>query len=204
MVGQTMKQQGVKVEVTPKYMCVKEAVFPFTKFLGVDPVLGPEMRSTGEVMGVGASFGEALYKAELGAGDRLPEKGTAFISVRDVDKARAVSVATHLRDQGFNIVATRGTAALLQHAAIPCRVVNKVSEGRPNVVDMIKNGDVQLVIATADESRTRSATRARSARRRLRSSALCTTRRFRALPPRLKARSTRRMSRSAACRNFTR
>ena len=154
MVGQTMKQQGVKVEVTPKYMCVKEAVFPFTKFLGVDPVLGPEMRSTGEVMGVGASFGEALYKAELGAGDRLPEKGTAFISVRDVDKARAVSVATHLRDQGFNIVATRGTAALLQHAAIPCRVVNKVSEGRPNVVDMIKNGDVQLVIATADESRT--------------------------------------------------
>lgn len=154
MVGQSMKSQGARVEVTPKYMSVKEAVFPFTKFLGVDPVLGPEMRSTGEVMGTGKTFGEALYKAELGAGNRLPKTGTAFISVRDVDKPRAVSVATHLRDQGFQIVATRGTAATLQHAAIPCKIVNKVSEGRPNVTDMIKNGDLQLVITTSNESRT--------------------------------------------------
>ena len=153
MVGKTFAEQGAKVEVTPARICVKEAVFPFAKFLGVDPVLGPEMRSTGEVMGVGKTFGEALFKSQLGSGSILPPAGTVFISVRDEDKPRAIVVASELLDKGYSLVATRGTAAALAKAGIPCKVVNKVSEGRPSVIDKIKNHEIQLVITTSNESR---------------------------------------------------
>lgn len=153
MVGKTFAAQGAKVEVTPSRICVKEAVFPFAKFLGVDPVLGPEMRSTGEVMGVGKTFGEALFKSQLGSGSILPPAGTVFISVRDEDKPRAIVVASELLDKGYSLVATRGTAASLAKAGIPCKVVNKVSEGRPSVIDKIKNHEIQLVITTSNESR---------------------------------------------------
>lgn len=153
MVGKGFAEQGAKVEVTPSRICVKEAVFPFAKFLGVDPVLGPEMRSTGEVMGVGKTFGEALFKSQLGSGSVLPPAGTVFISVRDEDKPRAIVVASELLDKGYSLVATRGTAAALVKAGIPCKVVNKVSEGRPSVIDKIKNHEIQLVITTSNESR---------------------------------------------------
>ena len=154
MVGDSLEKQGVKVEVKPSYVCVKEAVFPFAKFLGVDPVLGPEMRSTGEVMGVGRTFGEALFKSQLGAGNMLPPAGaTVFISVRDEDKPRAIVVAAELADAGYKLVATRGTGAALAKAGIDCTVVNKVSDGRPNVLDKIKNHEIQLVITTSNESR---------------------------------------------------
>lgn len=153
MVGMSFAEQGAKVEVTPSRICVKEAVFPFAKFLGVDPVLGPEMRSTGEVMGVGKTFGEALFKSQLGSGSVLPPAGTVFISVRDEDKPRAIVVASELLDKGYSLVATRGTAAALVKAGIPCKVVNKVSEGRPSVIDKIKNHEIQLVITTSNESR---------------------------------------------------
>lgn len=154
MVGDPLEKQGVKVEVKPSYVCVKEAVFPFAKFLGVDPVLGPEMRSTGEVMGVGRTFGEALFKSQLGAGNMLPPAGaTVFISVRDEDKPRAIVVAAELADAGYKLVATRGTGAALAKAGIDCKVVNKVSDGRPNVLDKIKNHEIQLVITTSNESR---------------------------------------------------
>lgn len=153
MVGKTFAEQGAKVEVTPSRICVKEAVFPFAKFLGVDPVLGPEMRSTGEVMGVGKTFGEALFKSQLGSGSILPPAGTVFISVRDEDKPRAIVVASELLDKGYSLMATRGTAAALAKAGIPCKVVNKVSEGRPSVIDKIKNHEIQLVITTSNESR---------------------------------------------------
>lgn len=153
MVGKTFAEQGAKVEVTPSRICVKEAVFPFAKFLGVDPVLGPEMRSTGEVMGVGKTFGEALFKSQLGSGSILPPAGTVFISVRDEDKPRAIVVASELLDKGYSLVATRGTAASLAKAGIPCKVVNKVSEGRPSVIDKIKNHEIHLVITTSNESR---------------------------------------------------
>ena len=153
MVGKSFAEQGAKVEVTPSRICVKEAVFPFAKFLGVDPVLGPEMRSTGEVMGVGKTFGEALFKSQLGSGSVLPPEGTVFISVRDEDKPRAIVVASELLDKGYSLVATRGTAAALVKAGIPCKVVNKVSEGRPSVIDKIKNHEIQLVITTSNESR---------------------------------------------------
>ena len=153
MVGKSFAEQGAKVEVTPSRICVKEAVFPFAKFLGVDPVLGPEMRSTGEVMGVGKTFGEALFKSQLGSGSVLPPAGTVFISVRDEDKPRAIVVASELLDKGYSLVATRGTAAALVKAGIPCKVINKVSEGRPSVIDKIKNHEIQLVITTSNESR---------------------------------------------------
>ena len=154
MVGDSLEKQGVKVEVKPSYVCVKEAVFPFAKFLGVDPVLGPEMRSTGEVMGVGRTFGEALFKSQLGAGNMLPPAGAmVFISVRDEDKPRAIVVAAELADAGYKLVATRGTGAALAKAGIDCKVVNKVSDGRPNVLDKIKNHEIQLVITTSNESR---------------------------------------------------
>lgn len=153
MVGKTFEEQGAKVEVTPSRICVKEAVFPFAKFLGVDPVLGPEMRSTGEVMGVGKTFGEALFKSQLGSGSVLPPAGTVFISVRDEDKPRAIVVASELIHQGYDLVATRGTSAALAKAGIPCKTVNKVSEGRPSIIDKIKNHEIQLVITTSNESR---------------------------------------------------
>jgi carbamoyl-phosphate synthase large subunit len=141
-------------EVVPSYYTVKEAVFPFNKFPGVDPVLGPEMRSTGEVMGVGATFGEAMLKSQLGAGSRLPEKGTVCISVKDGDKPRAVKVARDLVELGFNVVATKGTAAAIAAAGVPVKPVNKVKDGRPHISDAIKAGEIQLVFTTVDETRT--------------------------------------------------
>ena len=141
-------------EVVPAYFSVKEAVFPFNKFPGVDPVLGPEMRSTGEVMGVGRSFGEAMLKSQLGAGSRLPDKGTVVITVKDADKARAVQVAADLVALGFLVVATRGTAAAIAAAGVPVKVVNKVKDGRPHIADMIRAGEIQLVYTTVDETRT--------------------------------------------------
>jgi carbamoyl-phosphate synthase large subunit len=153
MAGRTLAAQGAKVEVVPPYYSVKEAVFPFAKFLGVDPVLGPEMRSTGEVMGVGKTFGEALFKSQLAAGASLPPSGTVFISVKDSDKPRAVEVARLLADLGYQLAATRGTATVLAAAGIPVKPVNKVKDGRPHIVDMLKNGEIALVITTVSENR---------------------------------------------------
>ncbi|ANA32240.1 Carbamoyl-phosphate synthase large chain [Ralstonia mannitolilytica] len=154
MAGQSLDSQGIEAEVVPAYYSVKEAVFPFNKFPGVDPVLGPEMRSTGEVMGVGKTFGEALFKSQLAAGSRLPEKGTVLMTVKDSDKPQAVEVARALHTLGYPIVATRGTASAIEAAGIPVRVVNKVKDGRPHIVDMIKNGEIALVFTTVDETRT--------------------------------------------------
>ncbi|MEI2417503.1 carbamoyl-phosphate synthase large subunit [Orrella sp. JC864] len=153
MAGKSLAEQGVTQEIVPPYFSVKEAVFPFVKFPGVDTILGPEMKSTGEVMGVGASFGEAFVKSQLAAGVRLPENGTAFISVKNQDKPRAVEVARGLHGLGFKIVATRGTAAEIEAAGIPVQSVNKVTEGRPHIVDMLKNGEISLVINTVEERR---------------------------------------------------
>jgi carbamoyl-phosphate synthase large subunit len=150
MAGRSLDEQGVGIEIQPPYYSVKEAVFPFTKFPGVDPILGPEMKSTGEVMGVGATFGEAFAKSQLGAGVRLPLAGTVFLSVRDADKAKVVAVARALSELGFGLVATRGTAAVLEREMIPVRMVYKVKEGRPHIVDMIKNREVVLVINTTE------------------------------------------------------
>ncbi len=150
MVGTSLVEQGVTEERVPKYFSVKEAVFPFVKFPGVDTLLGPEMKSTGEVMGVGRSFGEAFAKAQLGAGENLPRSGKVFISVRGADKDDAVQVAAELVKQGFTIVATRGTAAAMSNAGITCELVNKVTEGRPHVVDMIKNEQIALIVNTTE------------------------------------------------------
>lgn len=155
MVGQTLaEQKNVKGEVIPPYFSVKEAVFPFNKFPGVDPILGPEMRSTGEVMGAGASFGEAMLKSQLGAGSRLPSKGTVCITVKNGDKPRAVEVARELDKLGFQLVATKGTAAAIAEVGLPVKAVNKVKDGRPHIVDMVKAGEIQLVFTTVDETRT--------------------------------------------------
>jgi carbamoyl-phosphate synthase large subunit len=154
MAGRMLAAQGVRGEVVPPYFSVKEAVFPFNKFPGVDPVLGPEMRSTGEVMGVGASFAEAMLKSQLGAGSRLPEAGNVVITVKDGDKARAAALARDLHALGYGLVATRGTAAAIAAAGVPVRVVNKVKDGRPHIADLIKAGEIQLVYTTVDETRT--------------------------------------------------
>ena len=153
MAGQTLAEQGVTKEVTPPYFSVKEAVFPFVKFPGVDTILGPEMKSTGEVMGVGKTFGEAFVKSQLGAGVNLPESGKVFLSVKNNDKARAVAVAKELAAMGYTLCATRGTAAALAEAGLEVQAVNKVAEGRPHIVDMIKNGEIALVINTVEERR---------------------------------------------------
>jgi carbamoyl-phosphate synthase large subunit len=157
MVGQTLEQQGIRDEVTPPYFSVKEAVFPFVKFPGVDTILGPEMKSTGEVMGVGRTFGEAFVKSQLGAGTKLPRPSDpvkkVFLTVKNSDKPRAVEVARQLAAQGFEIVATKGTAAAIHAAGIVCEAVNKVAEGRPHVVDMIKNNEICMVINTVEERR---------------------------------------------------
>ncbi len=150
MVGQTLAQQGITEERIPGYYSVKEAVFPFVKFPGVDPLLGPEMKSTGEVMGVGKTFGEAFAKSQRAAGVNLNHSGKVLISIRDADKAKAPDVAKMLVDKNYEIVATGGTAKYLQDAGIPCEVVYKVNEGRPNTVDMIINGQVQLIINTTE------------------------------------------------------
>jgi carbamoyl-phosphate synthase large subunit len=159
MVGQRLADQKQSNgrepgEVIPPYFSVKEAVFPFNKFPGVDPILGPEMRSTGEVMGTGRSFGEAMLKSQLGAGSRLPTEGTVCITVKNGDKPRAVRVARALHALGFGIVATKGTAAAIADAGIPVRAINKVKDGRPHIVDMVKAGEIQLVFTTVDETRT--------------------------------------------------
>jgi carbamoyl-phosphate synthase large subunit len=153
MVGRTLRQQGVASEVVPPYFSVKESVFPFAKFPGVDPLLGPEMRSTGEVMGVGRTFGEALFKSQLAASASLPETGTVFLSVKDADKPKAIALARLLHDMGYELVGTRGTAQAIEQAGIPVKPVNKVKDGRPHVVDLLKNGDIHLVITTVSEVR---------------------------------------------------
>jgi carbamoyl-phosphate synthase large subunit len=154
MVGQSLAAQGVAGEIVPPYFSVKEAVFPFIKFPGVDTILGPEMKSTGEVMGVGDTFAEAFVKSQLAAGVKLPAKGKAFISVKDGDKTRVVEVARALADLGFTLVATRGTAAALAAAGVPVTAVNKVHEGRPHIVDMLLNDEIALVVNTVQEKRT--------------------------------------------------
>jgi len=150
MVGRKLKEQGVTREVIPGYYSVKEAVFPFIKFPGVDPILGPEMKSTGEVMGVGKDFGEAFIKSQLGAGEKLPSTGKAFISVRNADKSGVVQVARELLDMGFELVGTRGTAEVITAAGLTCESVHKVGEGRPDIVDMIKNDEINLIINTTE------------------------------------------------------
>ncbi|OUD11700.1 carbamoyl-phosphate synthase large subunit [Thioflexithrix psekupsensis] len=150
MVGQTLAQQGVTSECIPHYYSVKESVFPFVKFPTVDPLLGPEMKSTGEVMGVGRTFGEAFAKSLLASGSSLPSPGVAFISVREADKGAVVGVARSLLDLGFSLIATRGTAQALKEAGLPCEAVNKVLEGRPHVVDKIKNDEIAFIINTTE------------------------------------------------------
>ncbi|AVO35218.1 carbamoyl-phosphate synthase large subunit [Ottowia oryzae] len=161
MAGQSLDAQGIGAEVHPPYFSVKEAVFPFVKFPGVDTILGPEMKSTGEVMGVGKTFGEAYVKAQMGAGERLPRplkadgtpSGKVFLTVKNSDKPQAVQIARDLHAMGFALVATRGTAAAIEAAGIPVQTVNKVTEGRPHVVDAIKNGEIVMVINTVEERR---------------------------------------------------
>ncbi len=150
MVGRSLAAQGISGEVIPTYYCVKEAVFPFVKFPGVDPLLGPEMKSTGEVMGVGRSFGEAFAKAQLGAGDQLPRGGRAFLSVREVDKTKVVEIARELKRLDFTLVATKGTAAALRTHGLDCETVHKVGEGRPHIVDLIKNDQIALIVNTTE------------------------------------------------------
>jgi carbamoyl-phosphate synthase large subunit len=150
MAGQSLAQQGVTKEIIPPYYSVKEAVFPFIKFPGVDTILGPEMKSTGEVMGVGETFAEAFVKSQLAASVKLPKGGKVFISVREEDKAGTVEVARTLKQLGFTILATRGTGSVIMAAGVDVTVVNKVAEGRPHIVDMIKNGDVSLIVNTVD------------------------------------------------------
>jgi carbamoyl-phosphate synthase large subunit len=153
MAGQSLASQGVTKEIIPPYFSVKEAVFPFAKFPGVDTILGPEMKSTGEVMGVGVTFAEAFFKSQMGASVKLPSSGKVFISVKHSDKPKAVDVARDLHEAGFIILATRGTAAAIEAAGIPVTPVNKVTEGRPHIVDMIKNNEIALIINTVDEKR---------------------------------------------------
>ncbi|MCP5350192.1 MAG: ATP-grasp domain-containing protein, partial [Oceanospirillaceae bacterium] len=150
MMGKSLAELGFTSEIIPKHFSVKEAVFPFNKFPGVDPILGPEMKSTGEVMGAGATFGEAYYKAQLGAGERLPTEGQVFISVREADKPGVVAVAKGLVELGFKLVATGGTARIIRDAGIDVTRVNKVTEGRPHIVDMIKNEEIKLIVNTTD------------------------------------------------------
>ncbi len=148
MAGKSLQEQGISGDIVPDHVSVKESVFPFAKFPGVDTILGPEMKSTGEVMGIDADFATAFAKAQLGAGVKLPARGRVFISVRDADKKHIVTAAKKLYDNGFELVATRGTAAFLQEKGLAVQVINKVLEGRPHIVDAIKNGDIAMVINT--------------------------------------------------------
>ncbi|MEZ5469664.1 MAG: carbamoyl-phosphate synthase large subunit [Lysobacterales bacterium] len=150
MVGQTLEEQGATHEVIPKYFSVKEPIFPFVKFPGVDPILGPEMRSTGEVMGVGPSFGAAFARAQLAASVAAPAIGKAFLSVRDADKPRLVPLARDLVSRGFRLVATSGTCDALIAAGVPCQRINKVMEGRPHIVDLIKNDEITFIVNTTE------------------------------------------------------
>jgi carbamoyl-phosphate synthase large subunit len=153
MAGQSLPSQGIDREIVPPYFSVKEAVLPFNKFPGVDPILGPEMKSTGEVMGTGETFADAFAKAQLAAGDPAPRSGTLLISVRDADKPGAIAVARQMVELGFNLAATRGTAAALEAAGLEVRRVNKVLEGRPHIVDMIKNDEADIIINTTEGRR---------------------------------------------------
>ncbi|MCZ6578031.1 MAG: carbamoyl-phosphate synthase large subunit, partial [Gammaproteobacteria bacterium] len=150
MVGQSLEQQKQTEQIIPDFVSVKESVFPFAKFQGVDPILGPEMKSTGEVMGIGKSFAEAFSRGLMAAGVSIPESGTVFLSVRDNDKKGIVDLAADLRARGFDLVATGGTAKVIQAAGIDCRQVNKVKEGRPHIVDMIKNDEIVLIVNTTE------------------------------------------------------
>ncbi len=153
MAGQSLKSQGIVGEAMPPYFSVKEAVFPFNKFPGVDTILGPEMKSTGEVMGVGYSFAEAFEKSQLAAGTHLPTSGKVFLSVKSGDKSKVAEVARILHDVGFSLAATKGTGSAIAAAGLPVEIVKKVQEGRPNIVDMIKDGQIALVINTVEEKR---------------------------------------------------
>ncbi|AWB52866.1 TPA: carbamoyl-phosphate synthase large subunit [Pasteurella multocida] len=148
MAGESLKAQGIQGEVIPPFYSVKEAVFPFIKFPGVDTVLGPEMRSTGEVMGVGTTFAEAFLKAQLGANERIPKTGKVFLSVNDADKPRLLPIARQLQESGYGLCATLGTAKFLREHGVAVQIINKVREGRPNIVDAIKNGEIAMVINT--------------------------------------------------------
>jgi carbamoyl-phosphate synthase large subunit len=150
MCGRKLRELDALEERQPSYFSVKEAVFPFNKFPEADPILGPEMKSTGEVMGTGRTFGEAYAKSQSASGVQIPRKGVCLISVRDRDKDGAVALARRLISQGFVIVATSGTAAVLQAAGIDCRRANKVREGRPHIVDMIKNDEIDLIVNTTE------------------------------------------------------
>jgi carbamoyl-phosphate synthase large subunit len=152
MVGISLKEQGFTEEVIPKHFSVKESVFPFNKFLGVDPILGPEMRSTGEVMGIGIDFASAFDKALLAAGDRPPESGKVFVSLRRLDRDVLVELGKKLIAQGFSLIATRSNKEALNDAGLECEMVNKVSEGSPHIIDMIKNDDIDLIINTVEDS----------------------------------------------------
>jgi carbamoyl-phosphate synthase large subunit len=153
MVGRTLAEQDAVAERVPPYYSVKEAVFPFGKFPESDPILGPEMKSTGEVMGTGRTFGEAYAKSQAASGVWLPTGGVCLLSVRDRDKVSAVAIARRLSQRGFEIVATRGTAATLEAAGISCRRALKVREGRPHIVDMIKNDEIDLIVNTTEGKR---------------------------------------------------
>lgn len=153
MIGTKLKDQGVTKEVVPPYYSVKEAVFPFIKFPGVDTILGPEMKSTGEVMGVGRTFAEAFVKSQLGSGDKLPKGGKAFVSVRREDRERVVEIAQALAGLGFQLVATKGSASALAAAGLDVTPVNKVAEGRPHIVDMIKNGEINFIVNVTEDKR---------------------------------------------------
>ncbi len=154
MAGISLAEQGVASEVVPPYFSVKESVFPFVKFPGVDTILGPEMKSTGEVMGVGPSFGEAFIKSQVAAGVKLPKGGRAFVSVRDGDKQSAAAIARDLVQMGFTVLATRGTGQVIQSHGVEVSLINKVAEGRPHIVDMIKNGDISFIVNTVEDTRT--------------------------------------------------
>ncbi|PID74174.1 MAG: carbamoyl phosphate synthase large subunit, partial [Desulfobacterales bacterium] len=154
MLGKTLKELGVTREVIPPYYCVKEAVMPFNRFDHVDPVLGPEMKSTGEVMGIDKDLGAAVAKAQFAAGQKLPKDGTVFISVQDKDKNAALPVAKSFHEMGFTIMATRGTAQFLGENGVPAKLVKKVSSGRPHVVDAVKNNEIQLILNTGASSQT--------------------------------------------------
>ncbi|MBW3550942.1 MAG: carbamoyl-phosphate synthase large subunit, partial [Proteobacteria bacterium] len=151
MAGKTLAEQGATTEIIPHYYSVKEAIFPFAKFQGVDPILGPEMRSTGEVMGVGRNFGAAFSRAQEAGGVRkLPEAGKVFISVRDPDKQRVLPVARQLIERGYTLVATRGTSGFLRGQGLDCETINKVAEGRPHIVDLIKNDEIVYIVNTTE------------------------------------------------------
>ncbi len=150
MIGQSLEKQGFTRQIIPDFVSVKESVFPFAKFQGVDPILGPEMKSTGEVMGIGRSFAEAYAKGMMAAGSKIPRPGTAFLSVRETDKKAIAELARELHEKGFNLVATAGTAKVVREGGIECKQVNKVKEGRPHIVDMIKNDEIVLIVNTTE------------------------------------------------------